>query len=818
LRERRAATIPHLPGRGPFGSLARDVREALRSVRRRPGLTAAVVTMLALGIGANTAMFSVADAMLIRFLPYPDADRLVYLTVRSEETGRRRDPTSAELHRWRDELPLFERVEGRRWKSVLITGGAGAARVRMLQVTSGFLDVVGAVPRVGRLLHPVDGLPGAQPVIVLAETLWKTRYGADQAVVGTSLTIDGIPHLIVGVIGDVASDTPGLRFGVFGALPRGGPDAGRTPARGVAWLRAGVPMDAAAQQAASLLADTPGEHAHIETPRNIFESPAFRDSTIALLAATVLLFAVAWVNVAAMLLAAARARSGELALRAALGASRGRLVQALVLESLVLAIAGCAGGLLLAKAGIASFIALGAGPQWTAGLEAARLDARVLAYAAVVSIGTALAVGGLTAFRSSGQSLTAALRESDSPRAGRRRTSGLFIAAQTALSLVLMVVAGLTARAFLEMRLADPGFAADRVLFVRLSLPEDTYATPARRSAFYDELLQGAARLPGVVATGLGYGAMPPSDFTVDGELTIEDGGAAVPDFWVETSFVEPSLFDLLSIPLLAGRPFDAFDIRAADGATDLPVIVSRSLAAHMWPDQQPVGRAFRIAASRGTVRYQVVGVAADVRGRDLEWLHDRTRGWRMYLPLRQNRQFTEVILRVADGLPLPAADLRALVHEIDPDVPVDDGVESGEAHLYSSTRRARFRAVLFGVFSLTSLMLCALGITSVVGHQVSQRTREVGVRMALGARPAQVGRLMLRQGLAPVAAGLAAGLAGALGAARTLRAFLPDISPADPATLSTVIIVLTGVVLLAIRVPVRRATRVDPMTALRAD
>ncbi|MEX2272013.1 MAG: ADOP family duplicated permease [Vicinamibacterales bacterium] len=823
LRERRATAWHHAAPRSlRLDGLARDLAGAVRSVRRRPGLMAAVVATLALGIGANTAMFSVADALLLRFLPYPDADRVVYLRVRSQATGRLRDPTSAELHRWREHLQSFERIEGRSWKSVLLTGDAGATRVRMLQITSGFLDALRVVPLAGRLLHPSDSAAGAPPVVLLSKSLWMSRYGKDSAVLGSTLVIDGAPHLVVGVIDDVRSDTPGLRINLYAPLPRNGAAADAVPARGIAWLRPGVSVEAAQQETGVVTAavgtDGRREHGAVETPRNIFLQVAeFRNVTVALLAATFLLFAVAWVNVAAMLLAAARARSGELALRGALGASRARLVQGLLLESLVLSLIGCAAGLLIARAAIGAFAMLDPAPQLSAGLEAARIDWRVLAYAALLSLGTALAVGGWAAFRSSGPSLTAVLHESGNPRAGRRRTSGLFIAAQTALSLVLMVAAGLTGRAFLTMRLAEPGFAADRILFVRLSLPEDAYATPAGREAFYTELIDGAKSLPGVVGAGLGYGAVPPSDFNVIGALRVEDGGAPRSDFNVETSYVAPSHFELMGIPLVAGRPFDEFDGRPA-GAAETPAIVSRALAQHLWPDRHPVGSGFEVASPRRTHRYRVVGVAADVRGQDLEWLDHPSRGWHLYLPLPENRRYTEVILRVADGQPLPVADLRALVRRIDPRVPADDELMSGAASLFGKTRRARFRAVLFGTFAISALTLCALGIAAVVGHQVSRRTREVGVRIALGARPDQVRRLIVRQGLVPVAGGMAAGLVAAVGAARALRSFLPGVSPADFATLAIVLAVISAVVLVAIWVPVRRATRIDPIAALRAD
>ena len=801
-----------------------DVRQAGRSVRRRPALAAGVVITLALGIGSNTAMFGVIDATLLRPSPYPGDDRVVYIRTRALENDRLSDPTAEDLQRWAPLLTSFERVEARRWKSVLLTGGEGATRVRILDVTSGYLDALAVRTVAGRRLHKDDGRPDATPVVVLSERLWRSRYGARPDLIGQTIDIDSDSHVVVGVVADVMSDTPGLRYALFGPLPNGGPAARATSARGVAWLKPGVSLAAARAelQSVSVFMDERGRRfiGELEKPTNLFwKVSEFRDPQLALMAGVFLLLIIACVNVANLLLAGGRVRESEFAIRRALGANRLRLARLLLVESVVLALAGGAVGLFIAWSALQVFTALDPGPQLQTRLEAIRLDGVVVGYALAIALLTAAAFGVVPALRGSAASPRTSLQEMESRTASRNRVwPRAFITAEVALSLVLLIAAGLVGRAFLQMRLADPGFAADRVLGIRIALPQGRYQTPGRQAAFFDDLLARAARLPGVTAASLGYGAMPPSDFVAHGDFETTGRRERAADVWIGVSFVSPGHFELMGIPLVAGTGFEARHLRDRDAAAERPVVISSSLRRRFWRDRNPIGDGFQLTDSRGTRRYRILGVAGDASGRGLASPACPDCPWHMYAPLPGTRQYTEVLLRLADGAPPPVAGLRAAIGQIDPGVPSDDSLETAAASLHGFIGLPRFRAALFGGFAAVAVTLAALGLLAVVFHAVKQRTREIGIRVALGARPSQVRRLVLAEGLPPTIVGIGAGMLAAALLTRTMASFLHGISPTDGAIFLGSAALLAAVAFGAMLGPVVRATRVDPVQALRSD
>ena len=792
-----------------FGSLGSDVRHALRACRQRPGLSLAIVITLSLGIGANTAIFSVVDATLLRPLPYADAARVVYLRTHRDGAKSTGNPTAEEFAQFAPRLQSYSRIEARSWQSVLLTGGNSATRARYLAVSAGYLDALGTRPIAGRLLRPDDALPGATAVVVLSDRLVTRRYGAGAAVVGTTIAIDDINHVVVGVVPQIESDTPGLRFELYGPLPLSGPAAKATGVVAIAWLKPAVSIDAARAEFQSL--------GDVVSPSNLFwKVRELRDPQLALLAAVFLLLLIACVNVANLLLASGQARRAEMAVRVALGAARMRIVRLLLIESALLALAGGAGGVLIARGAIALFTALEPAQQLLTRLESIEIDGVVLGYAIAIALLTSVVFGLVPALRGSATPPQAALREGDQRTGSRlRRLPGAFIAVEVALSVVLLIAAGLVGRAFFQARFADPGFAADRVLTVRIALPEARYATADRRAQFFDELLARARQLPGVTAATIGYGATTPPDFVTQGALQIDGSASEYTISWLSVSMVQPGYFAVMGIPLLAGRELERHDLSADPSSNETPIVINRSMAKSFWSGRDPVGATFRLAEPRGPRRYRVIGVAGDVRD-GLSLPACDPCGPQIYRPLPAERQYTDVLVRVADRAPLPVAGLRDAVAAIDPGVPADDSLQSGAASVYSTMSRQRFNAALFGTFAAVALALVGLGISAVIAHSVSQRTREMGIRLALGARPAQVRRLVIAQGVRPAIAGLALGIGFTFVVTRTMTKFLYGVSPTDPLTIAAMSAVLIGVSLAAIAVPALRATRVDPAKTLR--
>ncbi len=818
LAERRSNARAQAPATraSMFSALVGDVRHALRSIRRRPGLAVAIVGTLALGIGANTAMFSVIDATLLRPLPYAHADRVVYLQMRDAATGATRYLTVEELERWAPQLQLLERVEGETSKTVLLTGSGGSTHVVLFEATTGYFGLLRTGPIAGRLLGPTDAEPGAVPVTILSEHLWRGLYNARTDIIGASIVVDGITRVVVGVAPEIPSDVPGARFDLSAPLPEGGQAATDVTVRGVAWLKPGVSL-AAARAEFEVVSATAAADGHrwvgdLEGPRNIFwNARQFRDSEIALMVAAFLLLAIAGINVANLLLAGGQVRRAEFAVRRALGAGRVRLVRLLLVESLVLGVAGCAAGILLAWTAVRLFTAIDAGPQLQTRLESVHLDGFVLGYAVAISLLTAVAFGIIPALRGAATPPGAGLRESDARTASRLRgLPGTVIGVEVGLSMVLLVVAGLVGRSYLQMRLVDPGFAADRVLSVHIELPENLYSTPERQAAFFDALVSDAARLPGVTGATIGYGATPPADLIYVGGMQAESRADQTVQIQASQSFVTPGYFKLMGIPLLAGADFQAADLRNAESSVEVPAVISRSFARRFWPDGNPLGGDFSLVEPNRTRHYRVVGVVGDVWG--------SVRGGQIYAPLVSKRWFTEVLLRIADGSRPPIAGLRAAITRIDPQVPADEDLWTAAEKLYDFIHIPRFQAALFAVFAGLALVLVAVGLAAVIAHAVSQRTREMGIRLALGARPSQVRGLVVTQGMRPAMIGLGLGLLVSLAVTRTMTAFLHGLSPTDPATLAGASVVLLGVALGAVLVPALRATRVDPVEALRSE
>ncbi|HET9369899.1 MAG TPA: ABC transporter permease, partial [Vicinamibacterales bacterium] len=676
--ERRGSHAAPEPSRssGAFwANLGVDVRDTWRALRRRPGLTFAIVATLALAIGANTAVFGVVDATLLRPSPFRDAHRVVYLEARDAANKRAGTISAADVVRWRSELRGLARLEAEATRAVLLIDRNGGARMRAMYGTPGVFEMLGARPILGRLLLDSDAESGG---VLVAETLWRSRYASEPGVIGRTVEIDGEPATIVGVIPNLESDIPGIRNLLYREMPSRGEAAEQFAPTVVGWLKPGVTIEALNGELRSATATMDAEgrtsFAQARRPTNIFWTAAEqRNTQLALFTGVCLLLMLAAINVASLLLSATRARAGELALRSALGASRTRIVRLLLLESLMVGAAGCAAGLVIARYAIAAFTQFTPGPQLASRLEAIRLDGVLVGYAVAIAMLTALSIGLAAAWRHARGTNASSLREADARVAGRRGLRGGFVLAESALTVMLLIVAGLVGRAFLTMRFSEPGFAADRVVQVTLALPETTYATPDRRDQFFARLQQDVTRLPGIVQVGLGYEGIPPSDFVMVGRL-VADSGVSNEGTGAPYSFVDSRYFPLMGIPILEGRGFDPTEIGKPAGVAEIPALVSRTMAAHFWPRGSAIGRTFTLTAGETVRIYRVRGVTGDVSGWDVIMPGcDRCR-WQVYLPLPASRRYTELLARVADGAAIPEAAIKRAILDIDPQVPIDDG------------------------------------------------------------------------------------------------------------------------------------------------
>jgi putative ABC transport system permease protein len=796
-----------------------DLKYACRSISRRPALSATIVGTLAVGMGTNTAVFSVIDATVLRPLPYVDARHAMVLeAVQASGGAEDPNPKATWVDTWAAQASrVIERVEARTSRLAVLTGSGAATRRRLMAVTAGYLPSIGARPFLGRLLTPADSRPGAPPVTVITRELWRSQFGQRPDILGATIAIDGIVHQIVGVASAIESDIPGLTFSLAVALPGGS----REPVRAVAWLRQGVSPEAAQGEVGALapvVEQGTDVRARLVRPdTSLWDITIVKATELGMTAAALLLLVIAGVNVVNLLLAAGEARLPELAVRRALGASPRRLIRLLLLETAVLTLSGAAIGLGLAWAIVRSLTALGAGVQLQTQLERIRLDPVVIGYTVGIAVLMTIAVGALPALRGA-RTPSAALKESGTRSVIRlRRAASVLVAVETGLSAVLLVAAGVVGRSFLAMQFAQRGFDSDHVMSVNLELPSDRYATPTSRAAFFNALLEDVSRLPGVDRAGIGYGATTPPNFVLIGKWSVAGSTTGSAALTSAVSFVTPGYFALMGIPFLQGADFTTADLAAANASLQ-PAIVSRSLARRFWGDANAIGAIVEVATPPRVRRYRVIGVSGDVSMWGLMLRHCRNCDPQLYAPLPDTRHSTDVLVHVRPGAPFPVAELRAAIARLDPDVPSDDDLQTAEESLSDFIQLPRFTSALFAAFGGLAILLVAVGLSAVVAHAVAQRTREMGIRMALGATRGGVRRLVIAQGLRPAFVGLVIGLGAALVVTRYLRAVLYGMSPTDPITFVGAPLILMAIALTALSVPALRATRVDPVQALRAD
>ena len=799
--------------------LLQDLRYAFRTFTKSPGFALVAIATLALGIGANTAIFSVVDAVLLRPLPFPDPDRLVLLWEKTAELPQMMVAYPDYLD-WREQSRTFDGLAVyNRYRGLNLTGSGEPERVAAAAVTANFFSTLGVAPAIGRGFLPEEDRPDAKAVVLL-HGFFERRFGGDRSVVGMTVTFDGSPHAVVGVMPRGYAYPVGvdLLVTIAAITPQSMAERNTHPGLvGLARLKKGVSLAGARAElatiAARLAAKYPDSNAGVGVeiaPLSEILIGSSRPTLVLLLAAVGFVLLIACANVANLLMARAAGRSREIAVRAALGAGRGRLVRQLVTESVALALTG--GGLGLLIAGWSGPLLMALSSQNLPGAEA-RLDLRVLAFTFMVSTLTGILFGLVPALRLAARSLEPTLREDGwgvAGGAGRRRARAVLVAGEAAISVLLLVGAGLMISSLAAIRRVEPGFDPSGVALGNVSLPKRTYPTDEAARAFFEEAVARLRSSPGIVSAAAG----DPVPFGPGGWQTgITVDGAAKPASgegpMVNAAAVTPDYFRALSIPIERGRPFaDTDDLRAP-----LVVVVSRAMVTRFWPGADPIGKRIKRGSEESEPWITVVGVAGDVRQTSLS---DRFKA-QVYFPLRQNplRSLT-LIAKSPLGAGAAASALKRAVSETDARQPVW-GVGSLEGLLARTVGPRRFSTALFTAFASLALLLAIVGIYGVLSHSVRERRREIGLRLTLGATASDVVRMVVREGLRPVLLGVVIGVAGAAALSRLLSRLLFQVSPTDPRVLAAAALIVAAVAVLASYVPARRASKFDPMEALRS-
>jgi putative ABC transport system permease protein len=798
-----------------MSTLIQDLRYGARMLRKRPGFTLVAIITLALGIGANTAIFTVIYAVLLRPLPFDEPDRVVWMWGAVRERGSRASVAPLDFLDYRARNQSFAEFAAAISIPISfnLTGNGEPERLSGAVVTTNYFAALGVRPMLGRSFVGEEEQAGRDRVVILSHGLWQRRFGADPAIIDRTVTLDGQSLTVVGVM------PPKMRFPNDADLWRpmsfdAAPEMRQRRAhflRPIGRLKADVTIeqaqaeiDAIARQLEEQYPDTNTKWTMLLVPLQERIVGDIRPTLWVLLGAVAFVLLIACSNVANLMLARATSRYKEIAIRLAMGASRWHIIRQMLTESVLLAIIGGALGVLLALWGVDVLLSFS-----NASIPRAAeigLNATVLGFTLAVSFITGTLFGLVPALGSSRPDLHDTLKEGSRSVSGgaRHRLRSLLVIAESALAVVLLIGAGLLIKSFVKLQEVSPGFDAEHVLTMRLDLPRGK--TPAQVADFYDQLQQRVAGLAGVEAVGM-VSELPLTGQPNDAPFAIEGRAPEAPDQRPNADFrrVNHDYFRALRIPLLKGRQFTEQEARQSAGV----VIISERLAAQYFPDDEPLGK-YLLTDFGQHNRFEIVGVVDDVRHRGLAT--DTYPA--MYLPTL-SLPWTNLVIRTAGEPAGLAAAVRKEVGALDSQQPVA-AVKPMAQWLSESVAQPRFRTLLLGVFAGIALLLSVLGIYGVMSYVVAQRTREVGIRMALGAGRFDVLRLVIGQGMRLALTGVALGLAAAYGLTRLLASLLFNVSATDPTTFIAIALLLAGVASLACYVPARRATKVDPMVALR--
>ncbi len=807
-------------------TIAADARYAFRMMRKNPGFAAIAILTLALGIGANTAIFSVVYAVLLKPLPYADPSQLVLVTEAKPQEGVELTGTSyPNFEDWRAQNNVFSELAADQAHDLTVTGRGEPFVVNTTVVTPEIFALLEAQPLLGRTFVPGDGKRGAAPVVILSENIWRSRFGADPKIVGSSVSLDKRSFTILGIMrSGFRAPTlsrnqdiwiPLVDDPLFGTwMARRGGHWARVIGRlkpGVSMAQAEADMEAIAGR---LGKDFPEENAGWTIRVQPLQKAMVGDvkpALLVLLGAVALVLLIACANIANLLLARATSRAKEMSVRIALGAGRGRIVRQLLTESAALGLLGGAAGILVAYWGVQSLRSFL--PAEMAQMKAIRVDGWVLAFALFLSVAASLVFGLAPALFAAGSDLQKTLREG-AGRGGasgsRQKARSILAAAEIAVAMVLLVGAGLLVRSFISLTAVSPGFRTERLMKAEVSLPQFEYSTPAQWNAFANDLLARIQAEPGMRDSAIAI-PLPLADGNVNLGFEIEGVAAAPSTNTRAADYVaaSPEYFRVMGVPLLRGREFSRADV----ASTPRVAIISEAMARTYFPNEDPIGRRIIFGfPPDGDAPREIVGIVGDVRDVGLR----QEPAAMMYVPYAQAPFWGAVVVtRSSLSLSSFADAVRRDANAIDKDLPVTDIAAMPDV-VNASVAQPRFQTVLLGLFGALALILAAVGIYGVISFSVAQRTHEMGIRMSLGAQPAQVLRLVMGQGARMALVGIALGAAAALGLTRLMRSLLFGVSAADPLTFAAVAILLVAVALAACYVPARRAMRVDPMTALR--
>jgi putative ABC transport system permease protein len=806
-----------------FEEIKQDITFALRQLARARAFAATAIVTLALGIGATAAVFSAVYAVVLKPLPFADADRVVQ--VLPMRRGAVSDIVSGgELSAIRARRDAFVRVAGiRRGAGFTITDAETPEVLNGMMVTAEYFPLLGISPQLGRGFLESDDVPGAPRVVLVSHRLWKNRFGGDTALVGRVLRLEDEPATVIGVM-PASLDALGTENDVWGPLRLSAEQLRSSSGRWlavVARLAPNVTVTAASDAArAAILAEasrTPGQSQEVgATVRryvDVFLGNS-RERLFVLLGAVGFVLLIACVNVANLLLGRGTVRARELAIRAALGAGRARLTRQMLAESLVLALGSAVVGVFVAYALIKGLVALG--PEDVPRLDQASVNGVVLAFTFIVAVATSIVIGLVPAVRTSSPMLQSALRDGGRGAgmgARRERARALLVASEVALAMTLLTGAGLLIRTAISLQRVDPGFNPSHVATSRVLLPRARYQDAAHISRTFEQILEAASRVPGVQQAGL-VSVVPLSESHLSTSVAPE-GRTVTADERIaaDMRYASPRYFSTMGIPLLDGRDF----ANADNGSAPAVAVISASLARKVWPGERPVGKRIEVMRTLMTV----VGVAGDVHDEALNVPVTPT----LYMPFAQTPAgmwavTAQSLVLVARTVPPPETMTRALRHAVttvDPSLPLADS-RTMEQAVARSVATARFNTLLLSTLGAIALVLASVGVYGVVAYFVSQRTREIGVRMALGATPRDIWQLVLTRGLAPIVWGALVGGALSLVTMRLLREQLFGVSATDPMTIVSVLLTLLLVALIATFTPARRAMRVTPARALAAE
>jgi putative ABC transport system permease protein len=819
-----------------MNTLLQDLRYGARMLFKNPGITFVVILALALGIGANTAIFSVVDAVLLRPLPYPESDRLVFLN----ETSKAMDEISVSYPNftdWRNQNHVFENIGVYNRSSYNLTGVGDAERIITGQVSADMFAALRAQPAMGRLFTNDEDKPGGTPVVLLSHPLWQRRFGGQANILNQQLMLNNKSYTVIGIMPEgfqfptrVEMWVPvGQLSGEASWLSRGN----HPGLYGVARLKPGVTFPQAKAEMDTIGANLAKQYQESNAGNGIGLHPLLevfvgdvRRPLWVLFAAVAFVLLIACANIANLLLARAQSRQKEMAIRSAMGAGRWRIARQLLTESVLLALIGGTVGMLVAQWGIKLILYIS--PDALPRAKEIGLDWRVLGFTIGLSFVTGLLFGLVPALQAGVVDVHETLKETGRGTSGRHWLRSSLVVVEVATTLVLLVGAGLMIRSFYRLQKVNPGFSYDHLTSFTVALPQKKYAEGEQREQFYNRLLENLRGLPGVEATAAASG-LPlgnngwQTGFVVDGRPRPPRDQTPL----MEACLVTPDYFKAMNIPVKSGRVFDSHDDRSWIAGKDLSkldddekqmaplnsIVIDEEFARRYWPGEEAVGKRIAMGSEKDPRFLTVLGVVGRVKMEGLGTDSKRVQG---YFPFAQTPSSGMTVILKAAGDPNQLiAAVRQQVKAIDPDQPIYS-VRTMDDIRAESVAPERLNLTLLSIFAGIALVLAVVGIYGVMSYTVTQRTHEIGIRMAIGAQPRDVFRMVIGQGMMLALIGVVCGLIGAFGLTRLMASMLFGVEPTDPITFAAIAVLLTGVALVACYVPGRRATKVDPVVSLR--